>query len=228
MLSRLLDALVARRDIPDGLRGWAERSAAGGFSSLGDCLDELERAGTAAAAVTAADPPGLSGIFDDDELDAMERAAPGCPGAGVESPRSSPARWLRSWPGWRSSTRGARRADSCAGHRPGDDALDAGSPRGRPYPSAGPGRWTAPAPSSQAVPASASPAPDANRCDHVDRGSDRDAASGDRGAASGNRDTGRTRRSSQWGDGAPGTRRHHASQPVNHLGLRSQRAHADR
>ena len=50
MLSRLLDALVARRDIPDGLRDWAERSAAGGFSSLGDCLDELERAGTAAAA----------------------------------------------------------------------------------------------------------------------------------------------------------------------------------
>ncbi len=80
MLSRLLDALVARRDVPDGLREWAERSSAGGFGSLGDCLDELERAGTAAAAATGADPPGLSGIFDDDELDAMERAAARVPG----------------------------------------------------------------------------------------------------------------------------------------------------
>jgi hypothetical protein len=80
MLSRLLDALVARRDIPDGLREWAERSSAGGFGSLGDCLDELERAGTAAATATGADPPGLSGIFDDDELDAMERAAARVPG----------------------------------------------------------------------------------------------------------------------------------------------------
>ena len=72
---------------------------------------------------------------------------------------------------------------------------------------------------------------DADCDDHVDRGpasGNRDAASGNRNAASGNRDAGRTRRSSQWGDGAPGTRRHHASQPVNHLGLRSQRAHADR
>ena len=80
MLCRLLDALVARRDIPDDLRDWAERSSAGGFRSLGDCLDELERAGTAAAAATGADPPGLSGIFDDAELDAMERAAARVPG----------------------------------------------------------------------------------------------------------------------------------------------------
>ena len=80
MLSRLLDALVARRDIPDDLREWAERSSTGGFGSLGECLDELERAGTAAAAATGADPPGLSGIFDDDELDAMERAAARVPG----------------------------------------------------------------------------------------------------------------------------------------------------
>ena len=80
VLSRLLDALVARRDIPDELREWAERSSTGGFRSLGECLDELERAGTAAAAATGADPPGLSGIFDDDELDAMERAAARVPG----------------------------------------------------------------------------------------------------------------------------------------------------
>src|SRR6476646_252732 len=80
MLSRLLDALVPRRDIPDSLREWAERSTAGGFGSLGDCLDELERAGTDAAAATGAEPPGLSGIFDDDELDAMDRAAVRVPG----------------------------------------------------------------------------------------------------------------------------------------------------
>jgi hypothetical protein len=80
MLSRLLDALMARRDVPDGLRGWAERAAAGGFASLGECLDELELVGTEAAAATDAEPPGLSGIFADDELDAMERAAARVPG----------------------------------------------------------------------------------------------------------------------------------------------------
>ena len=153
MLSRLLDALVARRDIPDGLRDWAERSAAGGFSSLGDCLDELERAGTAAAAVTAADPPGPERH--------LRRRRARCHGAG----RGPGARALASnlhgrrrrggcGHGRAGAHRpgGARRADSCAGHRPGDDALDAGSPRGRPYPSAGPGRWTAPAPSSSSGP----------------------------------------------------------------------------
>ena len=49
MLSRLLDALMARRDIPDGLLAWAERAATAGFGSLGECLDDLERAGTEAA-----------------------------------------------------------------------------------------------------------------------------------------------------------------------------------
>ena len=58
VLARLLDALVARRDIPDGLREWAERSSAGGFRSLSECLDELERAGTAAAAATGPTRPG--------------------------------------------------------------------------------------------------------------------------------------------------------------------------
>jgi hypothetical protein len=80
MLARLLDALVARRDIPEGLRGWAERSAAVGFASLAACLDDLERVGTDAAATAATEPPGLSGIFADDELDAMERAASRPPG----------------------------------------------------------------------------------------------------------------------------------------------------
>jgi hypothetical protein len=80
MLARLLDALVARRDIPDGLRGWAERAAGGGFGSLGACLDDLERVGSEAAAAGAAEPPGLRGIFDDQELDAMERAAARTPG----------------------------------------------------------------------------------------------------------------------------------------------------
>jgi len=80
MLSRLLDALMARRDVPDGLRAWAERAAAAGFASLGECLDELELTGTEAAAATGAEPPGLSGIFADDELDAMERAATRVPG----------------------------------------------------------------------------------------------------------------------------------------------------
>jgi hypothetical protein len=80
MLSRLLDALMARRDVPDGLRAWAERAAAAGFASLGECLDELELTGTDAAAATGAEPPGLSGIFADDELDAMERAATRVPG----------------------------------------------------------------------------------------------------------------------------------------------------
>jgi hypothetical protein len=80
MLVRLLDALVARRDIPDGLRGWAERAAGGGFGSLGACLDDLERVGTDAAAADAAEPPGLRGIFDEDELNAMERSAARVPG----------------------------------------------------------------------------------------------------------------------------------------------------
>jgi hypothetical protein len=80
MLARLLDALVARRDIPAGLRAWAERSGGAGFDSLGECLDELERVGTDAAAITGAEPPGLSGIFDDDELDALARAAARVPG----------------------------------------------------------------------------------------------------------------------------------------------------
>lgn len=80
MLARLLDALVARRDIPDALSGWAEHAAAGGFASLGACLDELERTGTEAAVHAEAEPPGLSGIFADDELDAMERAASRVPG----------------------------------------------------------------------------------------------------------------------------------------------------
>jgi len=80
MLARLLDALVARRDIPDGLSGWAERAAGGGFDSLGACLDDLERVGTDAAAGDAVEPPGLRGIFDDQELDAMERAASRVPG----------------------------------------------------------------------------------------------------------------------------------------------------
>jgi hypothetical protein len=75
MLSRLLDALMARRDIPDGLLAWAQRAATAGFGSLGECLDDLERTGTEAAAASGAEPPGLSGIFADDELDAMERAA---------------------------------------------------------------------------------------------------------------------------------------------------------
>ena len=80
MLSRLLDALMARRDIPDGLLAWAERAATAGFGSLGECLDDLERAGTEAAEASGAEPPGLSGIFADDELDAMERAASRDPG----------------------------------------------------------------------------------------------------------------------------------------------------
>jgi hypothetical protein len=80
MLARLLDALVARRDIPEALAGWVDRSAAGGFASLGACLDELERSGTEAAAHGEAEPPGLSTIFDDDELDAMERQAARVPG----------------------------------------------------------------------------------------------------------------------------------------------------
>jgi hypothetical protein len=80
MLARLLDALVARRDVPDGLLEWAERAAGGGFGSLGACLDDLERVGSDAAAAADADPPGLRGIFDDRELDAMERAAARVPG----------------------------------------------------------------------------------------------------------------------------------------------------
>jgi hypothetical protein len=80
MLARLLDALVARRDIPEALAGWADRSAAGGFASFGACLDELERSGTEAAAHGEAEPPGLSTIFNDDELDAMERHAARVPG----------------------------------------------------------------------------------------------------------------------------------------------------
>jgi hypothetical protein len=80
MLARLLDALVARRDIPAGLREWAERAAGGDFGSLGACLDDLERVGTDAAALDAAEPPGLRGIFDDQELEAMERAAARTPG----------------------------------------------------------------------------------------------------------------------------------------------------
>jgi len=80
MLSRLLDALMARREIPDGLLAWAERAATAGFGSLGECLDDLERTGTEAAAASGAEPPGLSGIFADDELDAMERAASRDPG----------------------------------------------------------------------------------------------------------------------------------------------------
>jgi hypothetical protein len=82
MLSRLLDALMARRDVPDRLRGWAERATTGEFASLGQCLDELERAGSETAATTGAEPPGLGGIFADDELDAMERAAARVPGRG--------------------------------------------------------------------------------------------------------------------------------------------------
>ena len=80
LLVRLLDALVARAHVPEGLGGWAERAAAGGFGSLGACLDELERVGTEAVAAGGAEPPGLRGIFDEDELDAMERAADRVPG----------------------------------------------------------------------------------------------------------------------------------------------------
>jgi hypothetical protein len=80
LLVRLLDALIARAHIPEGLGGWAERAAAAGFGSLGACLDELERVGTEAVAAGGADPPGLRGIFDEDELDAMERAADRVPG----------------------------------------------------------------------------------------------------------------------------------------------------
>ena len=80
LLVRLLDALVARAHVPEGLGGWAERAAAGGFGSLGACLDELERVGTEAVAAAGAEPPGLRGIFDEDELDAMERAAARVPG----------------------------------------------------------------------------------------------------------------------------------------------------
>jgi hypothetical protein len=80
LLVRLLDALVARAHIPAGLVGWAERAAAGGFGSLGACLDELERVGTEAAAAGDGEPPGLRGLFDGDELDAMERAADRVPG----------------------------------------------------------------------------------------------------------------------------------------------------
>ena len=80
LLVRLLDALVARAHVPEGLGGWAERAAAGGFGSLGACLDELERVGSEAVAAGGADPPGLRGIFDEDELDAMERAADRVPG----------------------------------------------------------------------------------------------------------------------------------------------------
>ena len=80
MLARLLDALAARRDVPGPLCGWAERAAAGGFASLAACLDELERTGTEAAVHAGSEPPGLSGIFADDELDALERAASRVPG----------------------------------------------------------------------------------------------------------------------------------------------------
>ena len=153
MLSRLLDALMARRDIPDGLLaagpsappppGSARWASASTISSA-PAPRRPRRAG--------AEPPGLSGIFADDELDAMERAAsrvPGPPpadrgrvaGGGRRRPRRG---WGWSYPGHMSERARHRSAPtSRSRHR---------APHRHP-PAALARRRTAPRPRSRAGPA---------------------------------------------------------------------------
>ena len=143
---------------------------AGGFGSLGECLDELERAGTSRGRGDAApSPPGLSGIFDDDELDAMERAAARgarapAPDRRAASPVAVVAGDRRAGAG-RPGTRTPRRAHDGARHGPADDALH---PRGSGHRTAG---ERCPAQPRQhrrrrgSIAASAAPAPNAGRHD---------------------------------------------------------------
>ena len=58
---------------PPDLATWLERAAAGGFPSLPDCLDELERCGASDdGAGPGGRPPGLERLFDEDfDLDGL-------------------------------------------------------------------------------------------------------------------------------------------------------------
>jgi hypothetical protein len=65
VLAQLFLAAVADRDLPAGLEEWRTAAAAGAHTSLGGCLDALERAAEAHRAATPdAEPAGLAGIFD--------------------------------------------------------------------------------------------------------------------------------------------------------------------
>ncbi len=73
VLAAIFHATVAA-ELPGDLAAWAEQAAEGGFDSLGICLDELERRGSAALDIGALAPtlPGLTGLFDDEpDLEAL-------------------------------------------------------------------------------------------------------------------------------------------------------------
>ena len=128
------------------------RSASASTSSSAPARTRLRQPG--------ADPPGLSGIFDDDELDAMERAAARVPGrwrriaAGVAG---AGRRWRR--PGWRSSTRGRPPSGPSRRPRAADDAPTARGSR-RPQPRARTWYHASAPPSREATAARSTGAPD--------------------------------------------------------------------
>jgi hypothetical protein len=69
ILAAVCDAALGAADTPVSLHAWAERARAGGFPSLTECLDELERSRVAGEGdeVPESDlPPGLGHLFDDD------------------------------------------------------------------------------------------------------------------------------------------------------------------
>jgi hypothetical protein len=80
ILAAVWDAALGPADPPSGLYGWAERAQAGGFASLAECLDELERsrgAGDGHDAPESDLPPGMGHLFDDDfDLDGPAVTAP--------------------------------------------------------------------------------------------------------------------------------------------------------
>jgi hypothetical protein len=64
LLAAVCDAAFGPADPPGALAAWRDRARDGGFPGLGECLDELERCGAAAAGDEAGDAAGLDRLFD--------------------------------------------------------------------------------------------------------------------------------------------------------------------
>jgi hypothetical protein len=87
LLARVCDAAFGPAQPPPALSAWRDRAREREFAGLGECLDELERCGSAAAGGEGDDPPGLEHLFDPGfDLDG--------PGAAAPPPR---ARRLAAW-----------------------------------------------------------------------------------------------------------------------------------
>jgi len=64
-------ATIAPQELPPDLSAWRDNALAGTFTTLTECLDELERCAGAAAGREQEQHDGLEGLFDDEDLSVL-------------------------------------------------------------------------------------------------------------------------------------------------------------